>query len=174
MKRHVFLATLFAAAFAVSVTAQTGSQADQQSSKKQQQVTVSGCLANADVDKGATGTAGTTGQATGASRNEAQFMLTNARITDRGATGTSGSGATGAATGAAANDKFLLIGGNQQELKKYLNSEVEIRGTLQPRSDADRSAATGSATGQAARSEMANVQRLRVTSVKQTAKTCTD
>jgi hypothetical protein len=173
MKRNAFLGALFAAVFAVSVAAQTPPtpQSDQQSSKNQQ-VTVVGCLANADVSKGATGTSGTTGQATGTSRNEAQFVLNNARITARGAAGTSGTSGTGTAeaTGTAPNDKFLLIGGKQEELKKYLNSEVEIRGTLQPRSDR----AAGTATGETkAQSEMANVQRLRVTSVKQTAKTCT-
>ena len=198
MTRKAFLGAVFSAAFAVSVAAQTGSQPgaqkDQQSSKDQQQVTVTGCLANADVAGGAAGTTGTgtpatAGQATGSARAEGQFVLNNARITDRGTAGTSGTAGAGAAgsaaAGATSNEKFLLVGGNQQELKKYLNSQVEIRGTLQPRSSSDRGAAagtgaagtgTGSATGQASRqsqSEMANVQRLRVTSVKQTSPTCT-
>jgi hypothetical protein len=29
------------------------------------------------------------------------------------------------------NNRFMLSGGDQAELKKYLNSQVEIRGTLQ-------------------------------------------
>jgi hypothetical protein len=178
MKRQVYLAALFSAAFAVAVAAQTGSQADPQKerpgSKNQQQVTVSGCLAEASTAGAAgTGTAGTTGQATGSSRSEGQFMLTNARVTTRGTAGTSGTGTAGTAAGTASDNKFLLIGGNQQELKKYLNSEVEVRGTLQPRSD--RGAGTGTATGETkSQSEMANVQRLRVTSVKQTSPTCTE
>ena len=150
--------------------------------KTQGPVTVTGCLSSADKQSGAAGTSGSTGQATGTPREDGQFLLTNARITSGAAAGTSGAAGTGG-TGAAgsttstANNRFVLIGGNQQELKQYLNSEVEIRGTLQPRSDSDRgAAATGSATGSAQRSPQgdvnANLQRLRVTSVKQTAKTC--
>lgn len=175
MKRNVFVGTLVAAAFAVSVAAQTGSQAgaqDPQSSKSQnQQVTVTGCLDEADMAGGAAGATGTSGQATGTSKTEAHFMLKNAKITSRGAAGTAGtSGTEPSAAASSANDRFLLIGGNQQELKKYLNSEVEIRGTLQPRSGADKPAASAQRSTQG---EMnANVQRLRVTSVKQTSPTC--
>lgn len=180
MNRNVFLGTLCSAAFAVSVAAQTGSpatpQADQQSSK-QQQVTVVGCLNSADVAGTAgTGTAGAAGQKAEAPKSEGQFVLTNARVT-AGAAGTSGTTGTGTAASPTSANRFLLIGGSQADLKKYLNSEVEIRGTLQPRTGADRPAAgTGTGTGSAPKStqgEMnANLQRLRVTSVKQTAQTC--
>jgi hypothetical protein len=203
MKGNILFGTVFSAALAVSVAAQgtAGSQADQKSSTSKQ-VTVTGCLQNADTAGGTAGTSGTGtagsaasgSQASGSAR--AQFMLTNAKLTSGGAGATSGTAGTGTGTGTAgsatatAANKFLLTGGNQQELKKYLNSEVEIRGTLQPRSGADRSGAgtgtatgtgtgtgsgtgtgTGSATGQS--HSQADAQMLRVTSVKQTSPTCT-
>jgi hypothetical protein len=195
MKGNIVLGTLFSAALAVSVAAQgtaTGTQADQQSSKNQaqrNQVTVTGCLQNADMAGGTAGTTGTgatgaTGaQKSGSARSE-QFMLTNARITSGGTAGTTGAG-TGTGAGATstspADNRFILTGGNQSELKKYLNSEVEIRGTLQPRSDRGAAAGTGTGTGtgtgaatsSAQKDERANAQMLRVTSVKQTSPTCT-
>lgn len=179
MKRHMILGTVFSAALAVGVSAQsTGAQSGQQSSQKQsqsQQVTVTGCLKDADMAGGTAGTSGTTGQATKPSRSEAKFMLTDARVTSgsTGTAGTSGTGRTGAA-GTSMDNKFLLMGGNQQDLKQYLNSEVEIRGTLQKQGASSRTGATGTGTGMASgQSKAENVPSIRVTSVKQTAKTCT-
>jgi hypothetical protein len=189
MKRNIIFGTLFSAALAVGVAAQgtgTGSQADQQ--KSNQQVTVTGCLQNADV-AGAAGTTGTgtSGSATsGSARSSAQFMLSNAKVTKGGSgaatsgTGTgTGTGTSGsAATGASASNRFLLTGGDQQELKKYLNSEVEVRGTLQAadRSSGGTGTGTGTGTGSATSSSRSqsdqNAQMLRVSSVKQTASTC--
>ena len=101
----------------------------------------------------------------------------NARVTggSTGTAGTSGTATTGAA-GASMNNKFLLMGGNQQDLEQYLNSEVEIRGTLQKQSASNRTGATGTGTGSMASGQSKtheNVPSIRVTSVKQTAKTCT-
>ena len=183
MKRHMILGTVFSAALAVGVSAQsTGAQSTQPSSQKQsqqnQQVTVTGCLKDADMAGGGTaGTSGTTGQATKSSSSEAKFMLTDARVTggSTGTAGTSGTATTGAA-GASMNNKFLLMGGNQQDLEQYLNSEVEIRGTLQKQSASNRTGATGAGTGSMASGQSKtheNVPSIRVTSVKQTAKTCT-
>ncbi len=176
MKGNIVLGTLFSAALAVSVAAQgtpTGSQADPQKSQtKSNEVTVTGCLQNADMAGGTAGTTGTTPPATGSQSGSAraQFMLSNAKVTS-GGTGTAGTSGTGTGAATASGDKFLLTGGNQTELKKYLNSEVEVKGTLQPRSDRG-AAATGSATSSAQKNERADAQMLRVTSVKQTSPTC--
>lgn len=94
------------------------------------------------------------GEQTGMRAGEGQFILTNARIgsaTDAG-TGTSGTAtpATGsptgtgtgtgtgtaamgtgtAGTGASIGAAYRLIGGQKDELQKYVNSRVEVRGTL--------------------------------------------
>ncbi len=181
MKRNLVLGTVFSAALAVGVSAQTtGAQTGQQSSEqKNQQVTVTGCLENADMAGGAagttgTGTTGTTGQSR--SSSSAEFMLTHAKITSggTGTAGTTGTGTTGTTGAMSSMNKFKLMGGNQQELREYLNSQVEIRGTLQREMDRSSGAATGTAQSQTQRkSEDENVQTIRVTSVKQVSKTCT-
>jgi hypothetical protein len=85
----------------------------------------------------------------------------------------------------------MLSGGDQADLKKYLNSQVEIRGTLQG-GNRTGSSATGSGTGSASgtgsgsgtgtgssasgtgssQSGMQTAPTLRVTSVKQIAPSC--
>jgi len=236
MKRNVFFGTVFSAALAVGVSAQTGSagsQSPSQSATKAQQVTVTGCLQSAGMATGTTtgaggtgtgttgsgttgsGTSGTgtSGAATGAPTgmnapggSGAEFMLTNAKMgsgaTATGAAGSattgSGTGGTGSAmsgtsgTGSSASTKgnrFMLSGGNPQELRQYINSQVEISGTLQPGTGgtgmgtgtgSGSATGTGTATGSgsatsgsgAAGTMAADAQRLRVTSVKQIAASC--
>jgi hypothetical protein len=232
MKRSLLVGTVFSAALSVGLGAQagsTGSQAGSQRPQNQQnqEVTVTGCLKEADMLAGGGATRGTSGSAaTGSSATgtgtagssatgqagssaqsgqRAEFMLTDAKITSRGSatgTGTAGTGTTGSATGtsgtgsaaagAAGENRFMLMGGDQQQLRKYINSQVEIRGRIdQSMSGANRTgsatgsaagtgstAGTGSATGTTARSGQGamdqNAQHLRVTSVKQIAATCTD
>lgn len=173
MKRNLILGTVFSAALAIGVSAQTtGAQTpQQQSSQENQQVTVTGCLQNADMagaTAGTSGTTGTTGQAQTQPSREAQFMLTNAKISSGGTAGTTGT--TGTAGSMAS--KFKLMG-HEDELRQHLNSQVEIRGTLQRGADRSAGAATGDPTGQTQR-ESENVQSIRVMSVKQLSKTCTD
>lgn len=135
---------------------------------------MTGCLQNADMAGG--GTAGTTGTGTAGTSGQAraEFMLTNAKVTSGGSgtAGTTGTGATGTAGAMSSNTKFKLTGGNQQELREYLNSQVEIRGTLQKESPSS-GAAAGTGTGATGQKKMDDdVQTIRVTSVKQVAKTC--
>jgi hypothetical protein len=201
MKRNIFFGTLFSAALAVGVAAQgtaTGSQQSSAQNQRNQQVTVTGCLKTADsagATAGTTGTGTAGSQAGSTARGGAQFMLTDAKITSRGSgaatsgtsgtgTGTGAAGAGASATGASENNRFLLTGGDQQDLKKYLNSEVEIRGTLQGsnRSGAGTGAAAGTGTGTGTGTGAAtsgtraqndqNAQMLRVTSVTQKSATC--
>ncbi|HVL69511.1 MAG TPA: hypothetical protein VM364_19795 [Vicinamibacterales bacterium] len=225
MKRNVLFGTIFSAALAVGLSAQTGSgaQTGQQGSRNQnqgtQQVTVTGCLQDHNMTAGTSGTAtGTTTGTSGTQANRgenrgAQFVLTNAEMTAGGAqagrttggttgtggtgtsgTGTSGtSGTTAGAAGMETNNRFLLVGGNQQELRRYLNSRVEVRGRLdnenkgasnrttgggtatgtgQTGSGQTGSTAQGTRTGQDRMDD--DTKRLRVTSVRQLAANCND
>lgn len=185
MKGNVFFGTVFSAALAMSVAAAqtTGSQTDPQSQQKEQQsqqgqqVTVVGCLQSADIAGGAAGTTGTgtTGTA-GQQTSRAQFMLTHAKITSggMGTTGTGGTGTSGTTGTSKADTKFLLMGGNQQELRQYVNSQVEIRGTWHESGAAGGGAGTGYGTGTEKSSTSSDMKTLRVTSVKQISPTCTD
>lgn len=195
MTRNVVFGTVFSAALAVGVAAQTtgSQQTDPQSQQSQQgqQVTVQGCLQSADIAGGTAGTSGTgTSGTTGSqqSGSGAQFMLTNAKVTSggTGGTGTSGTSGTGTSgtsgTSSSMSDtKFKLTGGNQQELRQYVNSQVEIRGTLrQGGASSGGTGTSGSGTGsgygtgsqQKEQSGMSDVKTLRVTSVKQISPNC--
>jgi hypothetical protein len=228
MKRSLLFGTFFSAALAAGVAAQGGStatptgQPGSRAQDQQNQITVTGCLQNAEMAGG--GAAGTSGTATGGSgstsgttasgsqsRGGAQFMLTNATMartsgSGTSASGTSGSGTTGTGTsgstagsaasgtaGAGSMNRYLLIGGNQQNLKQYLNSQVEVQGRLDQSKGAMSSGASstgtsstgsgsgstgsGSTSGSSAAgqetSRMTDAQRLQVTSVRQIASTCT-
>jgi hypothetical protein len=208
MKRNLLFGTVLSAALAAGVAAQGGSTATGQSSSKtqdqQNQVTVTGCLQNADMaGAGAAGTAGSTSGSAGTSgaagqstaSGGAQFMLTNATMAKTSASGTSGTATSGTGTsgtasgtstsgtsGAAGANRFLLVGGNQQNLKQYLNSQVEVQGRLDQSKGAAGAGSTatgtgsttsGSATAGQSSGRMADVQRLQVTSVRQIATTCT-
>ena len=202
MKRNMLFGTMLSAVLAVGLNAQTGTQTPAtqgQESQKQQQVTVTGCLMEgAGMTAGATGTGsgtstGTSGTQTSAQRSgstDAKFHLTNAQITPAGKTATGGTGTTGTTgapsgtTGATSNTKVQLVGGDQQDLQRYINSQVEVTGVLVT----DRSGAgagtgtgtgtgTGSATGAASASRQSGdsmTQRVRVTSVRQVSTTCTE
>lgn len=208
MKRNLLFGTVFSAALAVGVAAQGGSTGTTSGGQtgmqnQQNQVTVTGCLQNADMAGGTAGTSGsgtsgstTSGSQTSAS-SSAQFMLTNAKMAKTGASasgtsssGTSGTSGTTSATsgtsGATSSNRFLLVGGTQQNLKQYLNSEVEVRGRLDQEkggmssgsassgtTSSGTGSAAGSATGQSTSSQQSDAQKLHVTSVRQIASTCT-
>ena len=162
MKRQMFLATAFSAALAVGVAAQTPPQNPPPTGERSQaqQVTVTGCLAQASPSTGATGTAGT---ATAGS----EFILKNAT------TGSSPSSATGTsgASPSAMGKSYKLVGGSSSDLKEHVNAKVEIRGTIEKPSATSTAppATTPPATGTAADRD---VQTLRVTSVKKIADSC--
>lgn len=187
MTRNVIFGTMFSAALAVGVAAQTGSQdpqsqrerQQQQPSQQGQQITVQGCLQSADIAGGAAGTSGTgtTGtQQQQQQRSGAQFMLTNAKVTS-GGPGTSGTTGTTGTTPSISDTKFMLTGGNQQELRQYVNSQVEIRGTLQKSSAPGGGTGTGTGSGYGTGSQkeqtgVSDVKTVRVTSVKQISPNC--
>jgi hypothetical protein len=173
----------------------------------------------------ATGSAtGTTSSAATAAGGDKQYVLTHASMgsasgttaagtTGTGTTGsgTTGSGTTGSATsgttgsgsiaGAAARGvMYRLMGGDNEQLQQFVNSRVEVSGTLNNRgagsggamtgtgsgttgsattgSGTTGSATTGSATGSASgtmsgqQHDMANMPSLRITSVRQVSGSC--
>jgi hypothetical protein len=207
MKRQFFFGTMFSAALAVGAAAQTGSTPPSQSARQndQQSVTVSGCLMSAAdaAQAGRTGTAGTgsgtgtsaTGSGTTGSQSgrtgassSGQFVLMTSSTGTSAATGT-GTGTTGSATsgtsGAAsqAHKGYRLAGGEQQDLRQYVNNRVEVTGTLQGGASAAGSA-TASGTGAGSTSgstssstrqggmDHQNLPMLRVTSVRKIADSC--
>lgn len=177
MKRQMIFATAFSAALAVSVAAQTGTPptgaqtgSPQQERQSSQQVTMTGCLQQAS-----SGVAGTAGAAT-TSSPEKQFVLANATPAgSSAASGTAGtSGTPGAASSSSMGNRYRLVGGDRKDLEKYLNSKVEIRGTLEKSGySAPGAAATGAAPGTPEQSKADDkLPILHVTSVKQIAESC--
>ena len=176
MKRQMFFATAFSAALAVSAAAQTGTaQPPSQERSQGQQVTVTGCLAQAPSS--ATGTSGTAGT----SASGAEFILRNATM---GSGSASGSGSTGTASGTAGTSasasamgkSYKLIGGTTTDLKEHLNAKVEVRGTIDRSSASGSGSATGTGTGTASGTSASqsdkDMQTLRVTSVRKIADSC--
>jgi len=176
MKREFVFGGLIALALSVGASAQTtaGQQYPSTQDKDKDTVTVTGCLVPGAG--GAVGTSGTT--ATTASPSAAGFMLINAsKDGAAAATTTAGTSGTTAATTAPAADagkSFNLVGGDQADLQKWVNSRVEIKGTIEA-SSAAPSMTGGSTSGTTATSatpEKSPAQRLRITSVRQIASTC--
>ena len=162
MKQSFVFATIFSSALAISAAAQT-QPPGQEKTAQAQEVTVSGCLQSAPSSSSGAAT-GTTGATSSASRGD-HFMLTNAKMA--GGSATSGTSSTAGAS----MSQFKLEGGSQSDLKKYVNSQVEVRGKL----DRDRSSATagappaGGATGAQKKDDMPT---LHVSSVRQVATSC--
>ena len=176
MKREFVFGGLIALALSVGASAQTtaGQQYPSTQDKDKDTVTVTGCLVPGAG--GAVGTSGTT--ATTASPSAAGFMLINAsKDGAAAATTTAGTSGTTAATTAPVADagkSFNLVGGDQADLQKWVNSRVEIKGTIEA-SSAAPSMTGGSTSGTTATSatpEKSPAQRLRITSVRQIASTC--
>jgi hypothetical protein len=188
MKHQIVFATAFSAALAVGAAAQTGTgtatgaQTGQQD--RPQPVTLTGCVQSGSASSAGTAASGTTGAgATGSSSSAAHYILTNAASassTAAGSTGTSGT-ASGAAGSPIASSYRLM--GRQDDLKKFLNAKVEVRGSIDKRGatsgPASGTAASGTGTGTGApptgTSASASDQNLpifRVTSVRKIADTC--
>ena len=123
------------------------------------------------------------------------FILADAKVAGKtgtdsatAATGsTAGTTGTSGTTASADKDKaksFALVGGTPSELQGYLNSKVEITGTIDPSASASSAtttapapSATGTATtpatgSMAGMAHAADQAKLRVTSVRQVAATC--
>jgi hypothetical protein len=170
MKREVIVGTLFAVALGVSAAAQsTASQypSGQDKDKDKDTVTVTGCLVPSSAS--AVGTSGSTATTT-ATPSAAGFMLINASKDGApSATTTAGTSGTTAAPAAASGKSFILVGGDPSDLQKWTNSKVEIKGTIEA-----AGAMPPATTATPDNPEKAAAQRLRVTSVKQVAGSCSD
>ena len=196
MKRNLIFGTVFAAAMAVGAAAQTpGSQtpssqtpstqppssqmpssSQRQSEKSGQTITVTGCLQSAEGGSvGTTGT-GAPGAAPSARASADTYILADATMgsapSTPGAAGEKAPGAagtTGAPGASAAGTTYRLVGGDKSDLKKYANSQVEIRGRL----DSSGGAAAGGAMGGTSARPGASGQQLHVESIRQIASSCT-
>ena len=161
MKRQIFFGTMLAAALGIGVGAQApqAGQAGQPATPAQErggkEVTVTGCLQAASSTATAQPPAGDTTARQPTGSQSSQFILTSASTTS----GSTGSGAAGAGTGTAGTPKpsasattgsagvkstYRLTGDETANLQQYVNSRVEVVGTVQ---ENDR---TGSASGSAA------------------------
>lgn len=111
-----------------------------------QMSSASGAGSSSSTAPGASGsTAGATGSST------AGTGATGSPATGAGATGTSG------AYGSSMGSRFMLVGGSQSDLRQYVNSRVEVRGTTDhqatssgmgaPGAGATTGAPTGSTSG---------------------------
>jgi hypothetical protein len=177
MKRQLFFGALFAAAISVGMSAQTpqtpSSTAQQPSRAKNQEVTLTGCLqtGSGSSTTGTSGTAASGSQKSGSSSmSGGEFVLANAKM--GGSSGASAAGTAGSPSGAASSssaaDRYKLVG-HQNDLRKYANSQVEVRGTIE--SKASSTSGSGD-TPSAAASSSSSEPTLRVSSVKQTAPSC--
>ena len=204
MKRQIFFGTLLSTALAVGVGAQqtppSSSSSPGQSDRSGQTVTVTGCLQSGSGASGSTASsptgapAGQAGASSSSSRG-GQFILANATMGSGSgsATGTTGgtppAGAPSSSSSSASGKSYRLTGGDTEDLQKYVNSKVEVTGTLQ---DSSRSSSgstgatgspstgagagtgtTGSAAGSSSSSMAGNMPQLRVTSVRQVSGSCT-
>jgi hypothetical protein len=187
MRRQLIFGIATAASLSVAIGAQTpqsGGQADRAS----QSVTLTGCLQPADRSPA---TAGTSGGDTTSRQNSQRgpLILTNASVANRSPSGTAGTGSatgtagstssstpTGSATRQAGPTTYRILGGDDQNLHQYVNSQVEIVGTLDDA--AARGTATGTSasgterTGAAASSSTTSLPAVRVTSVRQISDSC--
>jgi hypothetical protein len=162
MKSNLLFGSILAAALSVGVGAQapTGAPQDPTSprpsndqamskSSSSDAITVTGCV-QAD-SAAATGTSGAAGAPSAKSES---FILANASAgSGAAAAGTAGT------TGAGATASQYKLSGKSDDLKKYVNSKVEIKGKVD---SASAGAAAGGSSG----------PTLRVDSVKQVSPSC--
>ena len=138
--------------------------ASQSSSGQSKSITVSGCIQNAPSATAAAG-GGAAGGATASASSGAKFVLAM-----KPAAGAGGAGAVG--TAGAAATRYQLEG-EEKEISKHLNNQVEITGTLQSSTSSAGGAAPGGAAGAGERSTAASASpTLKVESVKMVAATC--
>jgi hypothetical protein len=188
MKRQLFFGTLFAAALSAGISAQTpqpssstpqtpqtptSSTAQQGSRDKNQQVTLTGCLQSGSgaSTSGTTGTAASGSQKSGSSSmSGGDFVLANAKMggsSGSSATGTTGTPSSATSSSSSAADKYKLTG-HEGDLRKYANSQVEVRGTI----DSKSSSTSGGASPSASASSSSSEPTLHVSSVKQISPSC--
>ncbi len=200
MRRTLLFGTVFAAAMAVSVGAQSGSTQDRESQygARGKTVTVTGCLQSAENSSGSTSTTGSTagsttsGSMTGSTASSAygsqkpagaNFVLKDVSMGNPSETSTTTSGATGTTGSTSAISSFssglwLIASSSTENWSKYLNHRVEVKGSLSENSSSSPSTtASGSTTSSqtnpsSSYSAQSNMGTLNVTSIKEISGTC--
>ena len=185
MKRQIFFGTMLSAALAVGVSAQqtppSSASTPGQSDRSAQTVTVTGCLQSGSDASGSTASSpagAPAGQAGATSSSSGQYILANA-TTGSGSSATGTTGATppaGASSSSASTGKsYKLVGGDSEDLKKYVNSKVEVTGTLDSKSSSSGAGSTGTtgSAGASSSSMAGSMPTLKVTSVRQVSGSCT-
>jgi hypothetical protein len=189
MKRQIFFGTMLSAALAVGVSAQqtppSSASTPGQSDRTAQTVTVTGCLQSGSGASGSTASSpagapagAPAGQAGATSSSSGQYILANA-TTGSGSSATGTTGATppaGASSSSASTGKsYKLVGGDSEDLKKYVNSKVEVTGTLDSKSSSSGAGSTGTtgSAGASSSSMAGSMPTLKVTSVRQVSGSCT-
>ena len=181
MRRHLILGTVFSAALAVGVGAQSGGQSPtgqpptgqpptgqpptgqdtKSSSSAAQTITVTGCL---KADSSSPSAAPGAPAGAPASSASAGFILE-----------TSGSGAAATpasptespsptATSGSSSSKTYKLSGSSSDIASLVGKKVEVKGTLQSRA--------GGASESSAMGDSSKAQQLRVTSVKEVPGSC--
>lgn len=187
MKRHVMLGTVFSAALAVGVSAQSAGQSPTSQSPTTQSPTSQSPTAQQDTDRSSnartitvTGclkpdTSASSTTSPGAPPNPAGSPTASASSTSYILTEMSGSGAASnpasptespsptATTGSAA--KTYKLTGSTTDFASLVGKKVEVKGTLQSRSGSSSSTANESRPG--SMSDTSNAQQLRVTSIQE-------
>ena len=169
MNRSAFLALAAAAALwgCHQNTNQQGTRTMSPNDAGGTPVALVGCLVpGAGPQPGAVGTSGNSG--------DAGFMLIDITTTGApGTPGTSGASGTSGSVDTGTPRTYSLIGETQQEdLKKYQNSKVEVRGVLVASTDTGAGIPDVGAASAPAGTPATNVERVRVNHVRQLDKSC--
>jgi hypothetical protein len=187
MKRNILFGSVLAAAMSVGAAAQsTAPQTPPAGSRDQASsagtVTVTGCLKSGSGSPSATGTSGSTAGAAGAS-SAGSFILADATTGAAGGAMGAPAGTSGTAPRAGSGSQYKLTGGSKDDLQKYVNSKVEIRGKIDSAAGSSTGGAAAGATPSpsspgapgaagATPSSSASGQTLQVDSVRQVAASC--
>ena len=196
MKRNILVGSMLCAVVTVGAAAQSAAPSAQPSDQKpnahNQTMTITGCLQGVGPAASATGTSGS---ATKAPSKADTFILANATAaaiggpTTPGAVvppdsrpaasiGTTPSGSTPAGSPSASTAdaaQYKLSGGDKDQLRRYVDSKVEITGKIEGPAEAgpsSASASSGAASTGPRTPETRTGQTLHIDSVRQLAPNC--
>jgi hypothetical protein len=176
MRRQFMFGIVLAAAMAVGVGAQSSSpqstppsqspnpqsaypQSEKQSSKAKD-VTVTGCVQKADQAASTTGTTGTTAAGATTTAASDKFVLMN--VAPAAAAAGETAGTTGSASSASWANGLKLSPSASDDLDKFVNHKVEIKGSIEAASGAGGSMSSASSAK----------PTLKISSIRELADTC--
>ena len=195
MKRNILVGSMLCAVVTVGAAAQSAAPSAQPSDQKpnahNQTMTITGCLQGVGPAASATGTSGS---ATKAPSKADTFILANATAAPNGGPTAAGAvapdsrpaasigttpapstqaGSPSASTADAA--EYRLAGGDKDQLRRYVDSKVEITGKIEGPAEArtpPATASSGAASTGARTPETKTGQTLHIDSVHQLAPNC--